>query len=180
MPNYAYDYDRSHERRQEDYGRMRMQTVPPETAEGQTMSPYLPVGAGGMGNALLAEDGMGREPMMPAPQSREGLRMNSMLTADTFEDPVTNTEMLQASLKGLLMRNIGFYVVASFLVGTGDPISWEGILHSVGTDYILIYQPDVDRYISGDIHSLKFVEFHNTKSVTPWAGYRRQDGGHSW
>ena len=84
------------------------------------------------------------------------------------------------SLKGLLMRNIGFYIVAGFLVGTQSPVSWEGILYSVGNDYIVIYQPDVDRYITGDLYSLKFVEFHNTQSSTPWAGYRRREGSRIW
>ena len=43
-----------------------------------------------------------------------------------------------------------------------------------------IYQPDVDRYITGDLYSLKFVEFHNTQNSTPWAGYRRREGSHIW
>ena len=186
MTGHTYDYDRSHERRQEDYGRVGMQTegmgmqtepIPPR----EQNALFSPAGGmNGMGNAHMPDSGMSGEQMAAwERQSGDGLHMGSMLSAETFEDPVTNAEMLRASLKGLLMRNIGFYVVASFQIGQGDPVSWEGILHSVGTDYILIYQPDVDRYISGDIHALKFVEFHNTKNVTPWAGYRRQDG-HGW
>ena len=127
----------------------------------------------GMGNGTAAMQGMpGMQPM----QNGDGLHMESMLSVNMLDGPTSSGEMLRASLKGLLMRNIGFYVVVSFLVGTAEPVVWEGILHSVGTDYILLYQPDLDRYISGDIYSLKFVEFHNTRTVTPWAGYRRYDG----
>ena len=108
--------------------------------------------------------------------SSGGLQMESMMTSDLLDGPTTNAELMRASLKGLLVRNVGFYIVASFILGSGNPVSWEGILYSVGTDYIVLYQPDVDRYISGDLYSLKFVEFHNTRNVSPWAGYRRQDG----
>ena len=127
----------------------------------------------GMGNGTAAMQGM---PGMQSMQNGDGLHMESMLSVNMLDGPTSSGEMLRASLKGLLMRNIGFYVVVSFLVGTAEPVVWEGILHSVGTDYILLYQPDLDRYISGDIYSLKFVEFHNTRTVTPWAGYRRYDG----
>ena len=127
----------------------------------------------GMGNGTAAMPGM---PGMQSMQNGDGLHMESMLSVNMLDGPTSSGEMLRASLKGLLMRNIGFYVVVSFLVGTAEPVVWEGILHSVGTDYILLYQPDLDRYISGDIYSLKFVEFHNTRTMTPWAGYRRYDG----
>lgn len=108
------------------------------------------------------------------------LQMDSGLELDALDGPFTNAELAKTSLKGLLMRNLGFYVVAGFLVGTQDAVSWEGILYSVGNDYIVIYQPDVDRYITGDLYSLKFVEFHNTHSMTPWAGYRRRDSLGAW
>ena len=130
--------------------------------------------AGMMNNGMMGGMGNGTAPMQP--RQNDGLHMESMLSVDMLDGPTSSGEMLRASLKGLLMRNIGFYVVVSFLVGTAEPVVWEGILHSVGTDYILLYQPDLDRYISGDIYSLKFVEFHNTRTMTPWAGYRRYDG----
>lgn len=108
------------------------------------------------------------------------LQMESGLDLDALDGPFTNAELAKTSLKGLLIRNLGFYVVAGFLVGTQDAVSWEGILYSVGNDYIVLYQPDVDRYITGDLYSLKFVEFHNTRSMTPWAGYRRRDSLGAW
>ena len=117
---------------------------------------------------------------LPGETSHQQLRMESGLELDDLDGPFTNSQMAQTSLKGLLMRNIGFYIVAGFLVGTQSPVSWEGILYSVGNDYIVIYQPDVDRYITGDLYSLKFVEFHNTKNMTPWAGYRRREAHSGW
>ena len=119
-------------------------------------------------------------PPLPGAVLPQQLNMHSGLDLDALDGPFTNADLAKASLKGLLMRNIGFYIVAGFLVGTQDPVSWEGILYSVGNDYIVIYQPDVDRYITGDLYSLKFVEFHNTQTSTPWAGYRRKDGMHTW
>lgn len=122
----------------------------------------------------------------PAPENPPGsmqprqLQMQSGLDLDALDGPFTNADLARASLKGLLMRNIGFYIVAAFLIGTQEAVSWEGILYSVGNDYIVIYQPDVDRYVTGDLYSLKFVEFHNTQSPTPWAGYRRREGSNIW
>ncbi|MBR2484266.1 MAG: hypothetical protein IKB53_05940 [Oscillospiraceae bacterium] len=119
-------------------------------------------------------------PALPGSVQSDQLNMHSGLDLDALDGPFTNADLAKSSLKGLLMRNLGFYIVAGFLVGTQSPVSWEGILYSVGNDYIVIYQPDVDRYITGDLYSLKFVEFHNTKSSTPWAGYRRREGHGIW
>lgn len=119
-------------------------------------------------------------PALPGAVQSDQLDMHSGLDLDALDGPFTNADLAKSSLKGLLVRNIGFYIVAGFLVGTQSPVSWEGILYSVGNDYIVIYQPDVDRYITGDLYSLKFVEFHNTKNSTPWAGYRRREGHNIW
>ncbi len=109
------------------------------------------------------------------------LRLSSGLTPEALESPVNQQEALQGSLKGLLARNLGHYVVATFLIGTQSPVSWEGFLHSVGNDYMVIYQPDQGRYITGDFYSLKFVEFHDTAGVKPdCPGYRRRDGQQMW
>ena len=91
-------------------------------------------------------------------------------------------EAYQGSIKGLLGQNLGHYVVATFLVGTQNPISWEGILHSVGNNYLVIFQPDQGRYITGDLYALKFVEFSDSAPgvVPPCTGYRRRDGQQIW
>ena len=61
--------------------------------------------------------------------------------------------------------NAGYFVVATFQIGPQQSVTWQGILHTVGSDYIVLFQPDYERYISGDLYSLKFVQFHNVKGV---------------
>lgn len=92
--------------------------------------------------------------------STGGLDMTNPLSPEATENPMTNAEAYQGSIKSLLSRNLGSFVVATFLVGTQGSVVWQGILHTVGNDYIVLYQPDRDRYVSGDLYSLKFVEFH--------------------
>lgn len=89
---------------------------------------------------------------------------NPVDMANTHMPPDAETAY-QASLRSLLDRNIGYFVVATFLTGANQAVTWQGILHSVGSDYVVIYQPDYERYISGDLYSLKFVQFHNVKGV---------------
>ena len=98
---------------------------------------------------------------------------------ETIEGPASGREVTNSSVRGLLARNLGYYVVASFLMGTQQAIQWEGILASVGNDYLVIYQPDQIRFVSGDIYSLKFVEFHEDQSPCA-AGYRRRDAFQGW
>ena len=97
---------------------------------------------------------------------------------ETIEDPAGRRDVTNSSIRGLLAQNLGYYVVASFLMGTQQAIQWEGILASVGNDYLVIYQPDQNRFVSGDIYSLKFVEFHENQSAC--AGYRRRDAFQGW
>lgn len=95
--------------------------------------------------------------------SRGGLDFSTGLTKDALESPMTTQEAYQGSIKGLLGQNLGHYVVATFLVGTQNTTSWEGILYDVGNDYMTIYQEGRDRYIVSDIYSLKFIEFYDTR-----------------
>ena len=92
--------------------------------------------------------------------------------------PADAGEAYQASLRSLLNRNVGYFVVATFMVGTQQAVTWQGILHTVGSDYIVLYQPDYERYISGDLYSLKFVQFHNVKGV-PYCAASQNWQGHS-
>ena len=82
--------------------------------------------------------------------------------------PANSREAYQSSLRCLLERNIGYFVVGTFLIGTGQSVTWRGILYTVGSDYLVLYQPDYERYISCDIYSLKFMQFHNAKGI-PYA-----------
>ena len=97
---------------------------------------------------------------------------------ETVETPTGTRDVTNSSIRGLLARNLGYSIVASFLMGTQQAIQWEGILASVGNDYLVIYQPDQNRFVSGDIYALKFVEFHEDQSAC--AGYRRRDAFQGW
>lgn len=92
-----------------------------------------------------------------------GLNMSNRLPSEVIESPTTVNEAYLGSLKAMLHRNKGNYIVATFLVGTQNTVSWEGILYEVGNDYITIYQPGRDRYIVTDMYSLKYMEFYDTQ-----------------
>lgn len=99
-----------------------------------------------------------------------GLDMTNPLSPEATENPMTNAEAFQGSIKSLLMRNLGSFVVATFLIGSQGSVVWQGILHTVGNDYIVLYQPDRDRFVSGDLYSLKFMEFHPAPRPMPRRG----------
>lgn len=103
-------------------------------------------------------------------------RMKNPVDMAATHMPPSSEVAYQASLRSLLDRNIGYFVVATFLVGANQPVTWQGILHSVGSDYLVIYQPDYERYISGDLYSLKFVQFHNVKDVPYCAASQNWQG----
>ena len=88
------------------------------------------------------------------------------LPADVIESPTTLEEARLGSLKAMLARYVGSYIVATFLVGTQNMVSWEGILYDVGNDYLTIYQENRDRYVVSDYYSLKFIEFYDTRRRT--------------
>ena len=91
------------------------------------------------------------------------LDLRNGLPSEVITDPVSVEEAYQGSLKAMLQKYVGNYVVATFLVGTQNTTSWEGILYDVGNDYMTIYQEGRDRYIVSDIYSLKFIEFYDTR-----------------
>ncbi len=119
--------------------------------------------------------------LLPPPVKKKYSPEHMMLQQkeiETVENPTGTRDVTNSSIRGLLARNLGYYIVASFLMGTQQAIQWEGILASVGNDYLVIYQPDQNRFVSGDIYALKFVEFHENQSAC--AGYRRRDAFQSW
>ena len=68
-------------------------------------------------------------------------------------------QILHSSWKSLMARNVGRSVIVSFLIGTQNTIVTHGILYEVGNDYIALYQPDEQSYISADLYSVRFMEF---------------------
>ncbi len=108
--------------------------------------------------AAVSQPG-GEVPVVPG----SSLEMNNGLPAEVVESPTSVSEAYMGSLKALLNRNKGAYVVAAFLIGTQNETTWEGILYDVGNDYVTIYQEGRDRYIVCDIYSLKYLEFYDTR-----------------
>ncbi len=68
-------------------------------------------------------------------------------------------QIFHSSWRSLMARNVGRSVIVSFLIGTQNTIVTHGILYEVGNDYIALYQPDEQSYISADLYSIRFMEF---------------------
>lgn len=135
-----------------------------------------PAGTGWEQSAIAGMNGMDL-PGGVSSAAAQSLRMKNPVDMAHTHMPEGAEEAYQASLRSLLNRNLGYFVVATFQVGPNQPVTWQGILHSVGTDYVVLYQPDYERYISGDLYSLKFVQFHNVKGV-PYCAASQSWQGH--
>ena len=107
-------------------------------------------------------------------------RMKNPVDMASTHMPANSAQAYQASLRSLLDRNVGYFIVATFLVGTQQSVTWQGILHTVGSDYIVLYQPDYERYISCDLYAIKFVQFHNVKGVPYCAASQTWQGQSRW
>ena len=120
-------------------------------------APTRPTSGAGTGRTMPGLAGTGGT---TSPGGQMGLRNH--LPSEVITDPISVEEAYRGSLKAMLLRYVGNYVVATFLVGTQNMVSWEGVLFDVGNDYVTIYQQPRDRYIVSDIYSLKFIEFYDT------------------
>lgn len=155
-----------------DTGMGGMTTVPGELASGMSggmngMSGSMGGMTGGMGETSGGMMGMSGGMMAPGGQMFQNngdLNMRRTgLPDEVIQSPTTVDEAYRGSLKAMLARYIGSYVVATFLVGTQGTVSWEGTLFDVGNDFVTIYQRPRDRYIVCDIYSLKYIEFYDTR-----------------
>lgn len=106
--------------------------------------------------------------MQPAAQSST-MPMRHGLSSEVIGAPISVEEAYQGSLRGMLGREIGAYIAATFLVGTDELVRWAGRLYEVGNNYVVIYQQDQGRYVVGDLNSLRFVEFSESGSRAPIA-----------
>ena len=93
---------------------------------------------------------------------------------EVVESPTSTSEAFLGSMKAMLLRNRGSFVTATFLIGTQGTTTWEGILHDVGNDHIIIFQPGRQRYIACDIYALKYIEFYDTRERDVCAQLLRQ------
>lgn len=65
------------------------------------------------------------------------------------------------TLRDLLLRHMGEYVSASFLLGPQWLVRQEGYLADVGADYLLLRQEGRPGCVGGDLYALKLVEFRD-------------------
>lgn len=177
-------------------GRDGQTSRPSSAAQGFRQSPpdetgaYMPPASSPSWNAEISYAPSAPEEMMvggtvsydPTPRSdyAQSQRMRNPVDMEATMNPSDNSESYRASLRSLLDRNIGFFVVATFLMGTTQSVTWQGILHTVGSDYFVLYQPDYNRYVSCDLYSVKFVQFHNVKGVPYCASARTWEGSSTW
>ena len=118
----------------------------------------------------------------PAPSRNEFEGSSATLDLQThqpievIEAPASMNEAFLGSMKSMLLRNRGSFVTATFLIGTQGTTTWEGILHDVGNDHIIIFQPGRQRYIACDIYALKYIEFYDTRERDACAQLLQQSG----
>lgn len=131
-----------------------------EISGGQTAptAPSRPTSGAGTGRTMPGLAGTGGTTSLGGQMD-----LRNHLPSEVITDPISVEEAYRGSLKAMLLRYVGNYVVATFLVGTQNTVAWEGILYDVGNDYVTIYQEGRDRYIVSDIYSLKFIEFYDTR-----------------
>lgn len=86
------------------------------------------------------------------------------LQPDYNSDPQTSEEVYRSSLNATLRNNIGQYVICEFLIGTSTTVLKDGIIYSVGNNFLTLYQEEEDRYIVCDIYAVKFITFFNSRT----------------
>ena len=131
------------------------QAVPPQTTP--SMSP------GSQPGFPMMDTPRGIIPTLRPQGPAAVLDLRHHLPEEVVQSPTTVDEAHMGSMKAVLGRNLGNFVVATFLVGTQGTTSWEGLLYEVGNDYLIIYQTGRDRYVVCDIYSLKYIEFYDTR-----------------
>ena len=72
-----------------------------------------------------------------------------------MDEKMTLSPGMTASWRSLLSQNLGKWVAADFLVGTGRLVHREGVLYAVGNDYLVLQNEG--GYISADLYALKFA-----------------------
>lgn len=70
-----------------------------------------------------------------------------------------DTVGFQGSMQQVLQENVGNYVIVDFLTGSDTIVSKQGILYSVSSQFLVLYDDINLRYVVCDIFSVKFVTF---------------------
>ena len=113
-------------------------------------------------------------------QDENTITMRHGLSEEVIGSPISAEEAYQGSLRGMLGREIGAYIAATFLMGSGELVRWEGRLYEVGNNYLVIYQQNQGRYVVGDINSLRFVEFSETGNPMNCQLHNYSNGPTAW
>ncbi len=116
---------------------------------------------------------------MPQPPTPESSLQHG-LSEDVIGSPISVEEAYQGSMRGMLGREIGAYIAATFLMGNGELVRWPGRLFEVGNNYVVIYQEEQGRYVVGDLNSLRFVEFSETGGTAPSIANPCNEGPTAW
>ncbi|MCH5286846.1 MAG: hypothetical protein J1E43_05465 [Christensenellaceae bacterium] len=88
--------------------------------------------------------------------------MSEMVNNDRFSVPPPqdfDTVGFQGSMQQVLQENIGSYVIVDFLIGTGNLDTRQGVLYTVASQFLVLFDDINLRYIVCDIFSVKFVTF---------------------
>lgn len=92
------------------------------------------------------------------------LDMSNNEPISEIENPQTNEEVYQGSLRGVIARNLGVYVIIEFLIGTNNIVIKDGILYASGINYVTLYQEDQNRYVLCDLYAIKFINFYDART----------------
>ncbi len=93
------------------------------------------------------------------------IRFEQSIPGNEFGGNSVNNQNPTTMLAEELQSSIGYYVVCDFLIGTQLLETRDGILNSVGVNFIVLYQPELDRYIVCDLYALKFITIYNSTEV---------------
>lgn len=88
-------------------------------------------------------------------------------TAENPSQPQTTAEFYKYSFGEVLSNNLGVYVTCEFLIGSNSLLEKSGILFDVGVNFVTLYEDELDRYVTCDLYSLKFVTFYTTRPGSP-------------
>ena len=88
--------------------------------------------------------------------------MSEMMQNDRFTVPPPqdfDTVGFQGSMQQVLQENIGSYVIIDFLIGTNGLETRQGVLYTVASQFVVLFDDINLRYVVCDIFSVKFVTF---------------------
>lgn len=72
-----------------------------------------------------------------------------------------NSPEMAGSIQRNLAQNLGEYVVIEFLIGTCEIVRKQGLLYTVATTFVVLFDDTVKNFILCDIFSIKFIYFYS-------------------